>query len=395
MKIKIAEIVGFESKRKHGNIKELASSIKKEGLLQPLVINQNNELICGRRRYEALCLLKWEKAPVIKIETESDADKLSKAITENIMRKNLEWQEEIKAKEQLDQLMRMEHGEPKPGRRTDIKPSSNSEEGWSITKTATKLNESEGLTTEDIQLSKALKKYPEIGKCKNKSQAKRKLRSIKKDKMKSKIPELPDQTKRYKFIHGDLIEVSNQIKNNSLDWIITDPPYPKEYLPLIDKLGDFSKQKLKLGGSLICMIGQSYLPEIYSMLSKYLIYNWTCAYIMPGDAVSVWSRRTTTGWKPLLWFINGEYKKDMIYDVFKSDQKGKEYHYWGQSESGMMNIIKQFTYPGDLICDPFLGGGTTGIVAIRMNRLFIGIDNDINAINITKKRMQDDINDKT
>jgi len=386
--MELAKIKDTKPRRNHGNIKTLAESIKKEGLLQPLVINQNNELICGRRRYEALNFLGWKNVSIIKVETESDIDKLSKSIAENLMRKELEWPEEIKAKEQLDQLMREKHGGAKKGQRTDL-TLSDSDEVWTQDKTAKLLNESRALVTEDLQLAEAIKQYPEIEKCKTKSLAKRKLKHIKRKERKSKLPELPNKTERYELIHGDLIEISNQIKNNSLDWIITDPPYPKEFLPLIDKLGKFSKQKLKLNGSLICMIGQSYLPEVYFKLSKYLKYNWTCAYLMPGDAITVWPKKVTTGWKPLLWFVNGNYEKDYIYDIFRSEKKEKDYHHWGQSESGMKNIIEQFTDPGELICDPFLGGGTTGVIAIKTNRLFIGIDCDIKAINITKKRLEE------
>jgi len=221
------------------------------------------------------------------------------------------------------------------------------------------------------------------------------LRAIKKksrEEKKEYIPNLPDKSERYELIHGDISEV--KVEDDSLDWIITDPPYPKEYLPLIEKLGEFAQKKLKPSGSLICMIGQSYLPEVFKMLNEYLTYNWTCAYIMPGDAVTVWPRKVTTGWKPLLWYVRNKYEKDFIYDVFKSEQKDKNHHLWGQSESGMEKIIEQFTYPGELVCDPFLGGGTTGLVSLKLNRLFIGIDNNIEAIETTKRRFEDLLNDK-
>jgi site-specific DNA-methyltransferase (adenine-specific)/site-specific DNA-methyltransferase (cytosine-N4-specific) len=37
-------------------------------------------------------------------------------------------------------------------------------------------------------------------------------------------------------------------------------------------------------------------------------------------------------------------------------------------------FIRLFTRTGDLVCDPFVGSGTTGIVCARLNRKFIGID---------------------
>ena len=151
MKIKLSKIKDTKPKRNHGDIKSLAESIKKEGLLQPLVINQNNELICGRRRFEAVKSLNWEDVNIYKINTNGDIDKFSKAIAENIMRLDLSWQEEVKAKEELDQLMREKYGSKPEGR---PKNSSESDEFWSQDKTAEILNQSRALITEDIQLSK-------------------------------------------------------------------------------------------------------------------------------------------------------------------------------------------------------------------------------------------------
>jgi site-specific DNA-methyltransferase (adenine-specific) len=37
-------------------------------------------------------------------------------------------------------------------------------------------------------------------------------------------------------------------------------------------------------------------------------------------------------------------------------------------------FVKLFSKEGDLVCDPFVGSGTTGVVCTRLNRKFIGID---------------------
>ena len=38
----------------------------------------------------------------------------------------------------------------------------------------------------------------------------------------------------------------------------------------------------------------------------------------------------------------------------------------------MEQIIRDYTKPGELICDPFSGGGTTGLAAVKMGRRFLG-----------------------
>lgn len=208
---------------------------------------------------------------------------------------------------------------------------------------------------------------------------------------KSAVPsDLPAVTERYELIRADLASVNGEVPKESNDWIITDPPYPKEYLPVYDALGSFAARTLKPGGSLLAMVGQSYLPEILAILSNHLAYHWTLAYLTPGgQAVQLWDRNVNTFWKPVLWFVKGEYAGDWIGDVCKSDvnDNDKKHHDWGQSESGMADIIDRFTYPGQTICDPFLGGGTTGVVAVKMNRRFVGIDISEDAIETTKRRL--------
>jgi len=42
----------------------------------------------------------------------------------------------------------------------------------------------------------------------------------------------------------------------------------------------------------------------------------------------------------------------------------------------MAEIISDFTQPGDIICDPFCGSGTSGVAAVKSGRRFIGIEQD-------------------
>lgn len=40
----------------------------------------------------------------------------------------------------------------------------------------------------------------------------------------------------------------------------------------------------------------------------------------------------------------------------------------------MMQIVEQFTEPGDLVLDPFCGSGTTGVACLRLGRRFVGVE---------------------
>ena len=55
----------------------------------------------------------------------------------------------------------------------------------------------------------------------------------------------------------------------------------------------------------------------------------------------------------------------------------------------LKRIIKSSSNEGQLVFDPFMGSGTTMVVAKELNRKYIGCDISPNAYNITKKRLKD------
>jgi 16S rRNA G966 N2-methylase RsmD len=174
---------------------------------------------------------------------------------------------------------------------------------------------------------------------------------------------------------------------DSIDWIITDPPYPKELLGVYDDLGSLAANVLKPGGSLVCMIGQYHLPAIIEKLSAHLTYHWTIPYLTPGQTTRVFPRRINPFWKPVLWFTKGEFNGDWVGDVAKSSAGDKRFHEWGQSESGFRDLMARFVKPGDSILDPFMGAGTTGVVALELGAKFIGIEPKTNAFNAAAVRI--------
>lgn len=153
-----------------------------------------------------------------------------------------------------------------------------------------------------------------------------------------------------------------------------------------------AKRVLKPGGSLVVMVGQSYLPEVVRLLGSCMEYHWCLAYLTPGgQSPQLWHKRTNTFWKPVLWYTKGEYTGDYIGDVLKSppNDNDKRFHEWGQSVGGMKDIVERFTDPGHVILDPFSGGGTTGVAAVSMGRRFIGVDVDESNIETTERRVQE------
>jgi len=173
--------------------------------------------------------------------------------------------------------------------------------------------------------------------------------------------------------HGDFREVLADIEPGSVDLILTDPPYPKEFLPLWADLGAFAARVLKPDGLLAAMSGHTWLPTIYWLLGSHLTYRWTIAYLMGGQANVVHARRVSTQWKPVLVYGSTARR---FHDVVKSEAPDKLHHEWGQSESGMLALLRLLADPGAVVCDPFAGGSTTALVAREHGCRFIGAEID-------------------
>lgn len=189
--------------------------------------------------------------------------------------------------------------------------------------------------------------------------------------------------------HGDFRYVGRDVPDGSCTLIFTDPPYDRKSLPLYSDLGEFANRVLVEGGSLITFCGQYALDEVMLRLSAHLKYLWVCCCDHTGDVATMREYGIKVGWKPMLWFVKGNFRYDrevLVEDRVKSQQQ-KAHHAWGQSEVEARHFIDKLTRPGDLVCDPFCGGGTTAYAARDLGRNFWTCDIDPIAVQTTKDRL--------
>ncbi len=76
-----------------GKLDNLVNSMKKHGLINPILINSNYELLAGHRRLLAAKSLKWKTIDVKVMNVTDNLDKLNIEIEENITRKDFTAQE--------------------------------------------------------------------------------------------------------------------------------------------------------------------------------------------------------------------------------------------------------------------------------------------------------------
>lgn len=177
-----------------------------------------------------------------------------------------------------------------------------------------------------------------------------------------------------------------------VDAIITDPPYiSDDAVELHKALGDFAVDVLPDGGALAILTWQPLLPEVFQALDRpELVYRWTAAWIYETSARTPERKpRVFDGWKPILVYHKGYIPEEVtyLYDTVTSPDADKDHHEWGQSPEGFMQLVRAFTEPGQTVCDPFLGGGTTAVAALAETRRFVGCDIDEAAIETTRQRL--------
>lgn len=192
--------------------------------------------------------------------------------------------------------------------------------------------------------------------------------------------------------HGDFRDVLGDL-DGTVDAIITDPPYARQYWHLYGDLGKLAAQILKPNGVLAVMTGTrlEMITVVDDLLATHLRRRHRGVYLTPGQRWRDQIEHVATGWKPILIYAHPDATNLpwINNDVFTSSgthQADQAHHKWGQSESGFADLIEGLTQTGDLIVDPFVGGGTTAVVCRDLGRRFIGCDIDPAAVSTSRER---------
>lgn len=199
-----------------------------------------------------------------------------------------------------------------------------------------------------------------------------------------------------KLYCGNCLEIMPMLVSESIDMVITDPPYPAEYSYLWEPVARETARVLKTKGNYITLLGHYQLPLVLSVTSKYLRY-WWLLWMEQSNINRLIGKGVAVRGKPALWFVK-ERRRDFReygypFDTIRSssieDRNAKSVHKWGQSINWFAHYIGELTKPGETVLDPFLGSGSTGIACVRAGRNFIGIENDSAYFAIAEHRIQE------
>ena len=170
------------------------------------------------------------------------------------------------------------------------------------------------------------------------------------------------------------------IADNSIDAIITDPPYPSEFLDLWQEMFAMADRVLKPSAFLICYANHQNLDEIFRLKNN-LKYYWIFKLDFTAKPIAK-GRNLIATWKPVLIFQKLPFKKfeqtieDQVKETKPFDYSSRDLHAlnWGQSLGKFEWIVNTFTKPLDLVLDPFAGTGTTLVACKNTKRKCIGFE---------------------
>ena len=200
--------------------------------------------------------------------------------------------------------------------------------------------------------------------------------------------------------HGDCIEIMRQMSANSVDFVLTDPPYLVNYR---DRTGrsiqnDVNEDWLKPA-----------MAEAYRVLKQDRLmlsfYGWTKVYAF----FAAWKdagfqpvghivfRKTYSSKSGFLSYRHEQayllakgrppLPKQPVADVIDMPYSGNKLHPTQKPVAALAQLIRSFTLQGELILDPFAGSGSTCAAALLTGRKYIGMELDAEYHQVANQRM--------
>jgi len=228
---------------------------------------------------------------------------------------------------------------------------------------------------------------------------------------------------------GDCLERMKEIPDNSVDIVLTDPPYGTTRCKW-DTVIDFELmwrelKRITKGNGAICLFGKNpFTSNLIMSNPKMFKYDWIWQKTKPSghlnakrmpmqsyEVISVFCSNKVSYYPQGLVsgsFLNGReaHKKNAdIYgkqskpleakktgyprDILTFGKPHKPVHPTQKPVALLEYLIKTYTLENETVLDFTMGSGSTGVAAKNLNRNFIGIESDKEYFKIAKQRIND------
>lgn len=203
------------------------------------------------------------------------------------------------------------------------------------------------------------------------------------------------------ILHGDCIEMMRQMPANSVDFILTDPPYLVNY-------------RDRSGRTIQNDVDESWLKpamqEAYRVLKQdrvaIMFYGWTkidaffeawrsagfqpVGHIVFRKSYSSKSRFLRYQHEQAFLLAKGRppLPKQPLGDVMEMPYSGNKLHPTQKPVPALAQLIRSFSLPGECVLDPFAGSGSTCAAALLTGRKYIGVEMDDVYLQHASERLQ-------
>ena len=217
-----------------------------------------------------------------------------------------------------------------------------------------------------------------------------------------------------KLYNADCLDKLKEIQDNSIDLIVTDPPYDVD-----NHGGGISKLGHRVAHKQIETISNSFdfaiLDELCRVMKKINIYlfcsqkqllplinyftnkhcNWNLLTWHKTNPIPCCNNKYLNDTEFLLFFrekgvpLYGTYETKKTYYVTPLNTIDKKlYKHPTCKPIGILkNLIINSSNENDTVLDPFMGSGSTGIACLNTNRNFVGIELDKTYFDIAQNRI--------
>ena len=212
------------------------------------------------------------------------------------------------------------------------------------------------------------------------------------------------------LIFGDGFSLIKNIPDNSVDLIVTDPPYGINFTKgyksgsteliqgddgftvmffLDDILREY-KRILKPNSALYIFTRFDVMPYWWIKLKNYFDAKNQIVWFKGGGGMGDLKGNFSYNYESIMFATNGKHqirgKRDgSVWQIGKCKQ---EYHETQKPVELIEKILLHSSDEGMTVLDPFMGSGTTGIACRNLNRNFIGIELNEDYFNTAKKRIE-------
>ncbi len=398
-------------------VMELKTDIETYGLLQPIGVQASKELkgkwnlIFGETRFRACLLIPEMKGliPYTESVNRSDLEMKQMELRENLIRKDISWMEQIQTMLQIEDLQRTLLGDK----------SKENPKGWSHKETAQLAGVSAGFISQQIGLAKTLNSRPDI-----KARVKdlpmpvaiRVTAQIQESERTERLAASGEIQLTSELQHCDALTLFRSLPPDSLDLVLTDPPFGMEDIESRrgEASSDFNKSSSYLGqlkaadnstNTEVFKLLSEVLPEIHRTLKPgshfYMFFDLemlgelkqlvTKSGLLIAWPVLIWDKGRTTsifrgsaysscfesilfGYKPIEQRRLQSPSAALL--RFPAKHAVKKIHVFEKPLELLADLIKRSTNHGDLVCDPFAGSGSTLDAAKQVGRRAIGCELD-------------------